>query len=168
MSGALYSTRMMSISQCNISYCTERQTLWHRQIRKWQSISISSSDERKMLVSAKLTHLSRWRGPAQLVAVIIVLRRARLMGVATNSSLIASTKLITGQQWTKNQRKYTAATIITELCWKKQKILSLQHWFYHPYFVDNVSQTLNFSCCFSCDELTLLSKQNILWQTKTI
>ena len=56
--------------------------------------------------SGKLTHLSRCWGPAQLVAVIIVLRRPGLMGVATNSSLIASTKLITGQQWSKNQRKY--------------------------------------------------------------
>ena len=59
--------------------------------------------------SGKLTHLSRCWGPAQLVAVIIVLRRPRLMGVATNSSLIASTKLITGQQWSKNQRKYIEA-----------------------------------------------------------
>ena len=67
----------------------------------------------KNVVSGKLTHLSRWPGSAPLVAVIIVLSRARLMGGATNSSLIASTKLITGQQWTKNQRKYMAVTIIT-------------------------------------------------------
>ena len=109
-------------SQCNISNCTERQTLWHRQIRK--SISISGSDEQKCWspgFSPKLTHLSRWLSSAPMVAVIIVLSRSRLMGVGTNSSLIASTKLITGQQWTKNQRKYTAGTIIGEPSWKKTK-----------------------------------------------
>ena len=142
-------------SQCNISNCTERQTLWHRQIRK--SISISGSDEQKCWspgFSPKLTHLSRWLSSAHLVAVIIVLSRSRLMGVGTNSSLIASTKLITGQQWTKNQRKYTPGTIIGEPSWKKTKnthspivrlrSILLWRWFWSLVAVSNV---ISWLCC---------------------
>ena len=45
---------------------------------------------------------------------------------------------------------------------KNAPLLSLQYWVCHPYFYDNISQTLEFSSFFSCNELTLVSKQNKL------